>query len=170
MGVRLVARGFATLIFYNVTIAHDKGKPVVRQGRKATSLLERFRFALKDGRVAEGDLRESSLHRLTIWLRRSVARYFCFTTRLGQLQNPKSFGAVLATRFCLASPAKVPFQYLDRFFPFFPQKISVSKPGGALRVCRIVFATEMFAYVRLNTFIHTTRTNHLVPSASCCRR
>ena len=170
MGIRLVATSLATLFFYNVTIAHDKGKPVVRQGRKATNLPDRFSSVLKDGRVAEGDLRESSLLCLTIWLWRCVARYDCFTTRLGQLQNPKSFGAVLATRFCLASSAKVPFQYLDRFFPFFPQKISVSKPGRAVRVCRIVFATEMFAYARLNTFIHRTRTNHLVPSASCCRR
>lgn len=142
MGIRLVATSLATLFFYNVTIAHDKGKPVVRQGRKATNLPDRFSSVLKDGRVAEGDLRESSLLCLTIWLWRCVARYDCFTTRLGQLQNPKSFGAVLAKRFCLALPAKVTVQYLDRFFHFSPQKLSAAEPVWALRVCRMVYATE----------------------------
>jgi hypothetical protein len=37
------------------TVAHDKGKPVARQGRKAVSLSENLRDCL----VAEGDLKTS---------------------------------------------------------------------------------------------------------------
>ena len=172
MGVRLVAKDFAALIFHNVTIAHDKGKPVVRQGRKATSLTEWSRFTLKDGRVAEGDLRESSLHCLTIWLRRRVVRYACFRTRLSQLQNPKSFGAVLAKRFCLASPAKVGIQYLDRFFLFSHKKYPSRNPVG------LFVSVPWFLRLRCSRMFglipsymkHETRTSHLVPSVSCCRR
>jgi hypothetical protein len=39
MNLPSVAGYIATTIFHNVTIAHDKGKPVARQGRKAVNLL-----------------------------------------------------------------------------------------------------------------------------------
>ena len=40
MTVAVVRHSLATKIFQRVTIAHDKGKPVVRWGRKAVSLSE----------------------------------------------------------------------------------------------------------------------------------
>jgi hypothetical protein len=51
------------MIFCRTTIAHDKGKPVVKQGRKAVSLTVRefIRFQLhrrQDCLVAEGDWRQ----------------------------------------------------------------------------------------------------------------
>jgi hypothetical protein len=138
---RLSADLSAIQIFQNVTIAHDKGKPVVRQGRKATSLPERL--ILKDCRVAEGDLRKSRLQFFTIRRRRKkrVARYADQKVRRSSLQYPGIFGVFREMCFCVRSRARVIAQYLDRFF-LFPQKSSVPDTKVAIRVCRNPHAAE----------------------------
>jgi hypothetical protein len=54
-----------------LTIAHDKGKPVARQGRKAVSLsaalISLDREATKDSLVAEGDRRKPALKILVLF-------------------------------------------------------------------------------------------------------
>ena len=68
---RVATRFTATLFFNNVTIAHDKGKPVARQGRKAVNLL-----------VSPGLKRTSDVSRLSGCRRRSEKVNSPFTALL----------------------------------------------------------------------------------------
>ena len=70
----------AVQLFYKRTIAHDKGKPAVRQGRKAVSLPQPF--APRDCLVAEGDRRWPS----------PLLSFWHETGRSGPAPGPRALG------------------------------------------------------------------------------